>query len=243
MTTTALAPRDAERLADLEVTIAQGLTTFVEVGRALAEIQENRLYREKYATFSDYCLAKFQMNRAHAYRLIEAATVIGNLSPTGDTESAEPIGLLPTSERQTRPLASLPPETQREVWTEAVATAPEGKAPTAAHVAATVERVTKPLFIDPPAKSTPVIPIDKNRPQSIAEKSAELIREEEKSGYSVVMNFINHPSDTPLTLEQVCEFYADPHFDPVVLPRIDRIARNFELLCSHRLAGGSHVSA
>jgi hypothetical protein len=34
---------------------------------------------------------------------------------------------LPASERQARPLASLEPEQQREVWQEAVETAPEGK--------------------------------------------------------------------------------------------------------------------
>lgn len=150
--TAALAPRDAERLADLEVTIALGLTTFVQVGQALAEIRESRLYREKYATFEEYCQAKFQMNRTYAHRMIEAATVVGNLLPIGNTAEA-PIPA-PTNESQARPLASLEPEQQREAWKEATTTAPKGKV-TAEHVTETVKR----LFVDPPMRATPVIPI------------------------------------------------------------------------------------
>ena len=41
--------------------------------------------------------------------------------------------ILPENEAQTRPLADLEPEQQREVWLKAVNTAPAGKI-TAAHV-------------------------------------------------------------------------------------------------------------
>lgn len=138
---TALAPRDAERLADLEVTIAQGLTTFVEVGAALAEIREVRLYRESHGTFEDYCRERWGMSKRHANRLVESATVVGNLGPIGPT--------LPATESQARPLAALKdPDEQREAWREAVETAPtdsDGKPKvTAAHVAAVVETRREP---------------------------------------------------------------------------------------------------
>lgn len=48
------------------------------------------------------------MQRAHAYRLIEAAEVRQNLSPMGD--------ILPANERQARPLTELEPEAQRLAW-------------------------------------------------------------------------------------------------------------------------------
>ena len=52
-----------------------------------------------------------------------------------------PIGsTLPVEQAQARPLTSLPPEQQREVWQEAVETAPARKV-TAKHVQATVQRV------------------------------------------------------------------------------------------------------
>lgn len=136
---TALAPIETARLHDLESTIAHGLKTFVEVGSALARIREERLYRDGHATFEDYCREKWGMGRANAYELMAAAEVVGNLSGTPD---------IPTSVSQARPLTKLEPEKQREVWQEAVETAPEGKV-TAAHVAATVERLTQPT----PARS------------------------------------------------------------------------------------------
>lgn len=52
------------------------------------------------------------------------------------------MGTLPTSERQTRPLANLEPEMQREVWQEAVQTAPAGRV-TAAHVQEVVKVKTR----------------------------------------------------------------------------------------------------
>ena len=64
------------------------------------------------------------MERAHAYRLIDSAKVVANLSPIGD---------IPRTESQARPLTSLPPEAQPVVWQRAVETAPNGKV-TAKHV-------------------------------------------------------------------------------------------------------------
>ncbi len=58
------------------------------------------------------------MSRVHAHRMIEAAEVQKNLLP---------IGNIPKSESVTRPLSGMNPEQQREVWEEAVKTAPEGK--------------------------------------------------------------------------------------------------------------------
>jgi len=97
-----------ERLAVLEATIQNGLKTFIEVGNALLEIRDRNLYREQgYTTFQDYCCKRWQMGRAHAYRLIDAASVAANLSPMGD---------VPATERQARELAVLPPELQLQVW-------------------------------------------------------------------------------------------------------------------------------
>lgn len=55
------------------------------------------------------------MSRPRAYQMIEAASVVTNLSTTVD---------IPSTERQARPLATLEPEQQREAWKRAVETAP-----------------------------------------------------------------------------------------------------------------------
>lgn len=57
------------------------------------------------------------MARNYANKLISASTVVQNLGT---------IVPIPTTESQARPLTSLPPDQQREVWQEAVETAPKG---------------------------------------------------------------------------------------------------------------------
>jgi phage N-6-adenine-methyltransferase len=122
------------RLLECERVIERGLNTFVEVGAALLEIRDSRLYKEGYSTFEDYCRDRWGMVRRQADRLIQSAEVVGNLRP---------IGLIPANEAQARPLVGLPQEQQFQVWQQVVETAPEGKI-TGAFVQEVVERVTRP---------------------------------------------------------------------------------------------------
>jgi hypothetical protein len=75
-----------------------------------------------YGTFEAYCQQRWQMSRAHAYRMIEAAEVV---SPIGDTDLP-----LPANEGQARELARVPEPDRAEVWAATVERT-EGK-PTAA---------------------------------------------------------------------------------------------------------------
>jgi phage N-6-adenine-methyltransferase len=127
--TTLLDPNEVQRLEALEATIDAGMQTFVQVGSALLEIRDTRLYRATHTAFDDYCRARWGMQRAHAYRLIDAAQVAANLSP---------IGVIPATESQARVLATLEPDAQREVWQQAIDTAPNGRM-TAAHVQSVVD--------------------------------------------------------------------------------------------------------
>ncbi len=56
-----------------EQVIETGLQTFIEVGLALAEIREGRLYREKYATFEDYCKERWGFSASRARQMISGA--------------------------------------------------------------------------------------------------------------------------------------------------------------------------
>ncbi len=76
-------------LADCEAVIERGLNTFVEVGAALMEIRDARLYRASHGDFDTYCAGRWGMKRAHAYRLIESSEIVGALSPIGDTPTPE----------------------------------------------------------------------------------------------------------------------------------------------------------
>lgn len=111
-----LAPVEVETLEHYEQIIERGLKTFVEVGHALAVIRDQRLYREHYATFDAYVRQRWDFERSYAHRMIEASEVMDHLLPIGN--------MLPVNEAQARPLTSLAPEQQVEVWQEAVETAP-----------------------------------------------------------------------------------------------------------------------
>jgi phage N-6-adenine-methyltransferase len=120
-------------LAQLEVIIERGLSIFVEVGAALLQIRDSRLYRETYATFEDYCRQRWGWSRRYGNMIIAAAQVTKLLGTT------VPI---PATERQARELTPLldRPEEMRKVWVETVA---EGE-PTAARVR---EKVTSRLAV------------------------------------------------------------------------------------------------
>ncbi len=131
--TSALTKPEKSALAECEETIERGMGSFVEVGNALLRIRHERLYRAEFGTFQEYCEARWQMSDRHARRMIEAAEVVENLSESGPTG--------PVSERQTRPLAALPPVQQREAWDKATETAKTPGKPTAREVEAAVEVV------------------------------------------------------------------------------------------------------
>ncbi|MFD5508170.1 hypothetical protein ACFWIB_10400 [Streptomyces sp. NPDC127051] len=115
---------EQSELAQLEGVIERGMNTFVEVGNALAAIQERKLYRSGHVTFEAYCKGRWNMGRSYAYRMIASAETV---SPIGDT------GLpVPTNEAQARELARVPEPQRVDIWRETVERT--GGQPTAAAV-------------------------------------------------------------------------------------------------------------
>jgi phage N-6-adenine-methyltransferase len=120
-----------QRLAALEAVIERGLQTFVEVGNALLEIRDSRLYRESHATFEEYCRERWGWSRQRANQLIDAAGVMQNLTT---------MVVTPKTERQTRELIGLESELQREVWQAAVRLSKTGQ-PTAREIGGVIARL------------------------------------------------------------------------------------------------------
>lgn len=104
---------ETSELAQCETVIERGMSTFREVGNALARIRQGRLYRDQYDSFETYSRAKWNMSGTHAHRLIDSASVVENLKDS-------PIGELPKSESVARELSKVPKEKQREVWEKAL---------------------------------------------------------------------------------------------------------------------------
>jgi hypothetical protein len=88
-----LALRERKRLNALEAVIGRGIKTFVEVGTALKEIRDSRLYKAQYGTFEEYCKQRWGFTPQHGGRLIAAARTVREM---------EPIGSIPENEYQAR---------------------------------------------------------------------------------------------------------------------------------------------
>jgi hypothetical protein len=130
MTAEILPAAEATALAEHEAVIERGIRTFYEVGQALADIRDRRLYRAAYGTFEEYAEQRWQMSRRRAYQMIEAAGVVNNFSHSEVTP--------PATESQARELARVPEPERAEVWAATVERT-EGK-PTAAAVRETYEQ-------------------------------------------------------------------------------------------------------
>ncbi len=121
------ASTDLTTLAECERVIARGLETFVEVGRALLAIRDEKLYRETHDTFAAYCQDRWNLSKSRAYQLIEASGVVENVQHVGRKPNA----------RQAAELAKVSPDQQAEIWDDVVAG--HGDKVTAAKVKAAVE--------------------------------------------------------------------------------------------------------
>lgn len=131
-TPTALIGSELKAFTRCENIIEKGVKTFIEVGKSLLEIKENRYYRDNYDTFQDYCKERWGFDRTYAHRLIEASRV---------TENVANCQQIPATESQARELAKLPDDAQAEAWEEVIKKT-DGK-PTAAAVREVVEeRIT-----------------------------------------------------------------------------------------------------
>ena len=99
----------AKRLAQLEAVVEKYRQDFYSVGKALKEIRDARHYHKlSFKSFESYLRLRWDMGRSQAYRLIQAAGIIDNLSPIGD--------VLPQNEAQARALNKLDLFSQRKVW-------------------------------------------------------------------------------------------------------------------------------
>lgn len=133
------------RLATQEAIIDRGLKSFIEVGEALAEIREERLYLEQYSTFEEYCQERWHFTRVRAHQLISAASTALTIV---NSDLAAPI-----NEAQARELAKVPEPDREQVWRETLDRT--GGKPTAAAVREVAA---------PPAAETKPVPEPRTRP-------------------------------------------------------------------------------
>ena len=121
---------------------------FYEAGRALRELRDKRLYRSTHKTFENYCQERFGFGRSRSHRLIDAANIVESLTDNSILLS-NGQQILPTNERQVRPLTKLEPLTQRQAWFSAVESA-GGKVPSGRIVFDIVQRIKEKIVLPNP---------------------------------------------------------------------------------------------
>ena len=128
-------------------TCADKINGCINDARALVlELYERKGWKALGYDSWEHCVtAEFERSRSYLFRQLAAAKVERELSPIGD------IGSIPES--QLRPLAPLPAPQQREAWSKAVDSAPNGK-PTAKHVERAVAEVKATRTVTKPVQAS-----------------------------------------------------------------------------------------
>jgi DNA modification methylase len=133
------------RLAELEAVVERGLGTFMEVGQALLEVRDGRLYRESYSSFEEYLAKRWGMSRSRGYQLIDAARVAGAVSTIVDVKA-------PGNEAQARELVPLLANEQTLVETLRELRACHGERLTAELIQGAVEeRLAREAYVREPS--------------------------------------------------------------------------------------------
>lgn len=96
--------KETQRLEELEFVIRAGWKTFLQVGEALNEIKESRLYRKTHPSFEEYCQDIWGWTRQRAYALIRSIST---------AEVMATVGVTVENERQARALRPVAIEVAR----------------------------------------------------------------------------------------------------------------------------------
>jgi hypothetical protein len=119
-----LTPEQREEYLRLKNEILQDLHTALnalqQAGRKLLYIRDNRLYREEYLTFEEFCRSIFGMSKTYANNLIIAYNVLHDLA-------SHDVSILPDNERVARELAKYPRVDRKMIWIRALQIAEKGR--------------------------------------------------------------------------------------------------------------------
>jgi hypothetical protein len=108
-TETALSPKEAQRLRELEDVIEAGFESFLKIGLAFGEIRYGRLYRTTHHTFESYCQARWALSLSRCNQINRTMAVYDHIVAAVPQDAALLEG---TNEHTLRPLSTLSEELQ-----------------------------------------------------------------------------------------------------------------------------------
>ena len=92
--------------------IRVGVEAFERASQKLLRVRDERLYREEFSTFEEFCREILSHSKTHVNRMLAAADVIRGLIAQGET-------VLPDNERVARELAKYPKSERLMIWKRA----------------------------------------------------------------------------------------------------------------------------
>jgi hypothetical protein len=92
--------------------IQKGVEAFECVANDMLMIRDQKLYREEYDTFEEFCRETLGRSKTHVNRMIQAGDVIRGLMAAGEV-------VLPDNERIARELALYPKRDRQLIWQRA----------------------------------------------------------------------------------------------------------------------------
>lgn len=111
-----LSEMEMAELMACEAVIANDWENEVQVGMALIQVRDNKLWRNDYRDFKAYYRVRWAFSHTKVYRLVSAVGIYKNLVQMKDVPK-------PESEASLRPLIPLTPEQAQQVWQKAAALA------------------------------------------------------------------------------------------------------------------------
>jgi hypothetical protein len=134
--TDTLSDEEREVLFQCERAVKAANEGFRLAGSALRTIRDRRLHRGTHASFVAYVRDEFHFTRARVSQLIGAVEIVNHLRETLDRAMLTMVNILPSNERQIRPLLLLSRRVGRrrildlekigKVWIDVLASAPMG---------------------------------------------------------------------------------------------------------------------
>ena len=110
---TRLSKAERKQLIECEKTITTGRDAMFKANAALKQIRDQKLYRETFKTFEDYCFATWNLRHSAAYQRLTWAQAQAAVSATAD----KPVEV---NERQARALGGLSDGDMVCVWKQAL---------------------------------------------------------------------------------------------------------------------------
>jgi len=115
-----LTKQNQTRYQELKQVVKENLESLFKVAEAMKEIKEDKLYREEFTTWEDFCQSAYHLSVSYVDRMIDGYVLLESLPKNLQIgETSIPIEEVVTNESQVRSLKKVPKDKRIKVLIEA----------------------------------------------------------------------------------------------------------------------------